>query len=106
MNFRLTESERLFEELITSIDRGMFGLNTGLSTGIPAFDKAIGGIQKKTYNLLFAGEGVGKSTFALHAYILYPIMNHFHNQLTDPEYKVDLKIFYYSLEVDRVDVLG
>lgn len=101
-----SNSDLIFEEFIEEIDRGRLGLNTGLSTGIVSLDKTIGGIQKKTYNLVFAAEGVGKSVFVMHTHILYPIVQHYHMLEKDPEYKTDLKIRFYSLEVDRVNILG
>ena len=101
-----SNSDLIFEEFIEEIDRGRLGLNTGLSTGIVPLDKTIGGIQKKTYNLVFAAEGVGKSVFVMHTHILYPIIQHYYMLEKDPEYKTDLKIRFYSLEVDRVNILG
>jgi replicative DNA helicase len=99
-------SSLMFGELIQKIDEGRLGLNTGLSTGIKPLDEGIGGIQKKTYTLIFGAEGAGKSVFTTHAYILSPLMEHFFRQKNDPDYLIDLKVYFYSLEVDRVNVLG
>jgi hypothetical protein len=103
----ITDTAKLMiDELLNKVNLGRCGLNTGLSTGIKSLDEAIGGIQKKTYTLLFGAEGSGKSVFTTHAFILFPIIEHFYHIENNPEYKTDLKIIYYSLEVDRVNILG
>lgn len=105
-NQYVSSSSFIFEELISEIERGIEGQNTGLSTGIQPLDELTGGVQKKNYTLIFGPEGSGKSVFTIHSHIMYPIVQHLYQQKNDPNYTKDLKIFFYSLEVDRVNILG
>jgi replicative DNA helicase len=100
-----TSSERLFNECMDVVEKGRLGNNTGFSTGIPSLDEATGGIQRKTLTTIFGAEGAGKSVLAKHGLILFPIIEHYIMKATYADYKTDLKIRFYSLEVDRVNII-
>lgn len=80
------------ENLIAQIDKGLEGKNWGLSMGMPKLEQYVDGVSQSTYTLLFSGSGVGKTSFALYAYIYRPIMDNLDNL-------ENLKIIYISLEM-------
>lgn len=79
------------ESLIKQIDIGRLGKNHGFSMGLPKFESIVDGVIANTYTLLFSPSGVGKSSYALYAYIYKPLCEH----LDDGNFKV----FYASLEM-------
>lgn len=87
-----------FQDAKERVDQGLAGENLGLSTGMPKLDKLIGGVGRRTYTLIGANLGIGKTAFVDHAYVLRPY-------LLARENKQGLKIrtFYYSFEIGRTD---
>lgn len=83
-------------ELFKAINAGRIGKNIGYSTGIPKLDSYIGGLQKKTYYLIFSESGGGKTAIAL--YMIYRWL------VDDPNRKI--KIVYFSLEMSVNKLLG
>lgn len=79
------------ESLYQRIDNGRLGKNIGISTGLDKLDEVIGGIQKATYSLIFAGTSVGKTSFVLYTHIYKPLRE----RLGD----MNFRIVYYSLEM-------
>ena len=79
------------DSLYERIDAGMLGKNIGIPTGLSKLDDVIGGIQKATYSLVFAGTSVGKTSFVLYSHIYKPLMD----RLGD----LNFRIVYYSLEM-------
>ena len=84
----------LYERVENEVKRGLSGANDGIPIGFPVLNNYIG-LRKKIYTLIFAGSGVGKSSFAGEAYILNPIDWYLLNKNTSP---IKLKIHYFSLE--------
>lgn len=84
------------DELFDAIDKGRAGKNIGIKTGLPKMDGFTGGIQKKTYYLLFGLSGSGKSSMALYSYIFRPLMDKVENIL----------IVYFSLEMSSNSLLA
>ena len=83
-------------ELFDAIKAGRQGRNKGYSTGISKLDSYIGGIQKKTYYLIFSDSGTGKTSIAL--YMLYRCL------IDDPNRKI--KIVYFTLEMSPNKLLA
>lgn len=83
-------------ELFSAINAGRLGKNKGISTGIPKLDSYIGGLQKKTYYLIFSDSGGGKTAISL--YMLYRCL------VDDPNRKI--KIAYFSLEMSSNKLLA
>src|SRR5215217_5892167 len=79
------------DSLYQKIENGRLGLNIGITTGLPKLDDVVGGIQKATYTLIFAGTSVGKTSFALFTHIYKPLRE----KLGD----LSFRIVYYSLEM-------
>ncbi len=78
--------------------KGLAGENKGLPTGISKLDRAIHGVQKGVIIGLAGSPKSGKSSLADSAFVLSPYLY----SLTRPDIK--LKIFYWSLEMDRTSV--
>lgn len=97
----LHQSEADLENFFNEIDRGRQGLNKGLSMGFPRLDDFICGIQKGRYDLIFAAEKAGKSSFVLSSYILNP-----YDLLNKVDKTANLKVFYFSLEMSKNAVLS
>ena len=84
------------EQLFKNINAGREGKNIGISTGIPKLDSYIGGLQKKTYYLVFSDSGGGKTALSL--YILYRCL------IDNPNRKILIQ--YFSLEMSANKLLG
>ncbi len=82
----------------TTFLRGKNGENFGLSTGIPALNRAINGLQKKCSIGIAAAPKVGKTTLADFAFLISPYL-----QMLEQERLDDIEWIYFSLEVDRVN---
>lgn len=106
----------MFNEFLEEVDRGLEGLNRGLNTGIPALDEYISGFQRKRYYLIGAHPGVGKTGFVDTSFVINPynylnkiIKKAESEKLTSVEESLassKLKIFYFSLEIDRKSKIG
>lgn len=79
------------------VDAGRNGDNWGLSMGMPKLEQWIDGVSPSTYTLLFAGSGVGKTSFGLYSYIFRPLMD-----CPDD----DFRVIYYSLEMSADILFG
>lgn len=80
--------------LITEVFRGREGHNTGLNLGLPKFNAAINGIQKKCSYVVAAEKKVGKTAYVdmlwlLNIYLFNPDAN--------------VKWIYFSFEIDRIN---
>lgn len=82
----------------TVFEDGEKGYNAGLTTGIPALDIAIRGLQKKTSIGIASAQKVGKTTLADFAFVINPYLQVLkENRLDDVEW------IYNSYEVDRIN---
>lgn len=86
------------DDLFDEIKRGREGKNQGYSTGLNKLDGVIDGVCPKTYTLIFAGTGNGKSSFALFSYVYKPMMEHFNDG--------KFKCTYFSLEMSKKTILA
>jgi replicative DNA helicase len=87
---------KYWDKLKNSIERGKQGLNTGIPfAGFSTLSKYVKNIQQGRYDLIFAGTGVGKTSFVNSAYV-YGAINYLQS---NPGYIHDLEIIYYSLEI-------
>ena len=84
----------LYDKVSKEIDKGIAGENQGVTIGFPFLDNYIS-LRKKIYTVIFAGSGVGKSSFASEAYILNPIDWYLENRHNT---KKKLKIHLFSME--------
>lgn len=88
----------LFDRVIEEIDRGKLGLNEGLPHGFPKLVDYIPNVQKKTYYLIGASTGEGKTTIADQMF-LYSPYEYIKNTIDCP-YTIDID--YFSFEIDSV----
>ena len=91
-----------FQQTLSSIDRGIQGLNRGLDMGLDKLMTVIPGVQQKTYYLIGAESGVGKSAFSLNSFLFNPYSL---LKANNPE-GLSMKVFYYSLEIDKISIIS
>jgi hypothetical protein len=85
-----------YDEVLRQVQRGIEGLNKGLSMGLPKYGKEVDEVQKATY-YLFGGEtGTGKTAIVDQAFVIEPLL------FILKQDKLKLKIFYESYEVDKI----
>lgn len=68
---------------------------------LPKLNKVIPGIQKKRLITCTAGTKIGKSQLATFLYLIQPL----EYVLNNPDKEINLKIFYFSLEVSKEAIL-
>ena len=81
----------IIKNLFRIIDRGMLGLNRGVTMGLPKLETIMDGVQRQTYTIICGGTGSGKTTLALYSYVYKPLTAH----LGDMKHR----IVYFSLEM-------
>lgn len=82
---------------VETFKAGKEGLNLGLTTGIPALDVAMNGIQKASNYGVAAAQKVGKTTLVDYSFVLSPYLYMEKENRLD-----DLNYIYYSFEIGRV----
>ena len=90
----INEIDDLFQE----IERGREGKNQGFTMGLPKLEGIIDGVCPKTYTLIYAGTGNGKSSLALYSYVYKPMVEHF----DDGKFKCT----YFSLEMSKKTIMA
>lgn len=88
----------IFDDLLSSIDRGRKGLNEGIPMGFDRLVEYLPNIQKGRYHIIAGESGSGKSAFADTAYVFNPLEWYIKNK---EETDIKLKIFYYSFEIAK-----
>lgn len=83
------------KQLLTNIERGKLGRNIGISTGMPAIDSVIFGIQRKYLYTVGADTSGGKTSFAIDTFVYNLIKN---------AKNTPISILYYSFEMSA-DIL-
>lgn len=82
---------------VTKFTGGQQGLNVGWTTGVPALDKAILGIQQEQTYGIAAAPKCGKTTFADYAFLISPYLQ------AERENRLDeIEWIYFSYEISRV----
>lgn len=84
------------DDFLKSVEEGLAGKKKGLPGGLPRFDKKTYNVQLGKIHTIVASEKAGKTFFAVWRYILVPWMAGHR----------DIKWTYYSLEVDREQLLA
>lgn len=87
----------IFNDVLANIERGQLGLNKGLPMGFNRLVEYIPGIQQGTYYLIGGETGSGKTAFTDDAFLYNP----YDWYKANPNSGVKLKIFYWSLEIDK-----
>jgi replicative DNA helicase len=87
----------IFDDVLANIERGQLGLNKGLPMGFNRLVNYIPGIQQGTYYLVGGETGSGKTAFTDDAFLYNP----YDWYKAFPDVGVKLKIFYWSLEIDK-----
>lgn len=87
-----------YEQFLKEVERGKLGLNKGLPTGLPKFNKIMGGLQKETYYLIGGEPGTGKTAFVDQAFVIEPILY----IRAIKELNIKLKVFYESYEISKL----
>lgn len=80
------------KQFFNVVNKGKYGKNLGISTGIPKLDSIIFGIQKGTLYTIGADSGSGKTSFALDIFIYNLIKNAGDRTIS---------ILYYSFEMNK-----
>lgn len=88
---------KIFDSVTNEIAKGMSGLNEGLPHGHKSLVPYWPNIQQKTYYLLGASTGVGKTTFTDEAFIYNP-----YDYIMANETPFDMDLTYFSFEIDKV----
>jgi replicative DNA helicase len=86
----------IFNRAIEKIQNNLNNQNNCIPWGLPRFENVIPGIMQKKYYLITANTGVGKTQFT-DAFFMYKPLDFILGNETD----IKIKIFYYSLEVDK-----
>lgn len=87
-----------YNDFKKDISFGKKGSFRGLKMGLPKLEYFTYGVQKAKYFVLFGPEASGKSSLAINSFICNPYLDFINNKPN-----IDLRIKYYSLEVDRVE---
>jgi hypothetical protein len=82
---------------LKSYAEGQAGKKFGLPTGLDDFDNAINGIQKKSIYGIGAAPKVGKSSFVLHSFLIYPFMY-------AQKHGLNIHWKFFSFEMDRIKI--
>jgi replicative DNA helicase len=88
---------KIIQNVIHNIERGKLGLNKGLPMGFNRLVSFIPGIQQGTYYLVGGETGSGKTAFTDDAFVYNP----YDWYKAHPNTDISLKIFYWSLEIDK-----
>lgn len=86
----------IFDRALSRIRDNMHNQHNCIPWGLPRFENVVPGIMQKKYYLVTANSGIGKTQFT-DAFFMYRPIDFVLNTETD----IKLKIFYYSLEVDK-----
>lgn len=87
----------IVHDVLAKMETGRLGLNKGLPMGFDRLVKYIPGIQQGTYYLIGGETGSGKTAFTDDAFLHNP----YDWYKANPNNGVKLKIFYWSLEIDK-----
>lgn len=90
-----------FEKLNDEVDKGIRGLNSGVSMGFDRMDRFVG-IRRRIMNLIFGASGSGKSAFMHSAYILNP----FESIMRDRRPNLNFKVILFSMERSKIYILA
>jgi len=90
-----------FEILKNEVERGISGLNSGISMGFERLNKYIS-IRKSIYTIIMAGTGLGKSALLHNAYILNP----YDYLLSRKENKIKYKVILFSMERSKLHTVA
>lgn len=86
----------IFDRALERIKYNMHNEHNCIPWGLPRFESVVPGIMKGKYYLITANTGVGKTQFT-DSFFMYNPVNFVLNNNTD----IKVKIFYYSLEIDK-----
>jgi hypothetical protein len=86
----------IFDRALKRINENMLNEHNCIPWGLPRFENVVPGIMQKKYYLITANTGIGKTQFT-DAFFMYNPIDFVLNNHTD----IKVKIFYYSLEVDK-----
>jgi replicative DNA helicase len=95
----------LFQDFKDRVNEGKEGLNAGFSTGSPNLDSVINGVTNRTYYLIGGQLGTGKTALADHCFVLMPY-DEMINQPEDATRKLNLRVFYRSMEIDKISKIA
>jgi replicative DNA helicase len=86
----------IFNRALEKIRDNMRSEHNCIPWGLPRFENVIPGIMQKKYYLCTANSGIGKTQFTDSFFMYRPI-----DFVLNTETDIKVKIFYYSLEVDK-----
>jgi replicative DNA helicase len=86
----------IFNRALAKIKDNMHNEINCIPWGLERFENVVPGIMQKKYYLVTANSGVGKTQFT-DSYFMYRPVDFILNTETD----IKLKVFYYSLEIDK-----
>lgn len=97
----MQDSPKIFDNVLSEIDSGIKGLNSGLSMGFNRLVDVVPNIQRRNMYLVGGATGSGKSAFAMNSFVYSPYDDWKQNHSTTSK----LKIFVWSMEVDKTVLL-
>lgn len=92
----------LFQRFKAEVDRGVLGLNEGLPIGMNRLLTAIPNLQQKSYYLIGANTGEGKTTYMDDCFLYNPLEHVMDLILNGNPDNIDVEVLYYSFEVDSI----
>lgn len=88
----------IFDSVLEEIKRGQEGLNKGLPHGLSKLSQFLPNVQQKTYYLIGASTGCGKTTLVDQMFMYEPF--EYINNTPDCEFTLDID--YFSFEIDKI----
>ena len=92
----------LYNKLITTVDEGKLGLNTGLNMDLPRMIEFVPNLQKEAIYVLGGETASGKSAFAFDKFLYTPFED-FIDNFTD---EIKFKAFIWSLEISITSLVA
>jgi replicative DNA helicase len=93
-----------FKRFKEEIDRGMLGQNEGLPIGMDRLLQVVPNLQKKTFYLVGANTGEGKTTLVDDLFFYTPL-EYIANLKENPN-NIEVEVLYYSFEIDKISKIG
>lgn len=87
----------IFDDTLKRIEDNLKKEDNCIPLPLTRFSQVMPGIMQKTYTIITANSGVGKSQLTDYLYLYHPI----DYMLSNPQANLKIKVFYYSLEMDK-----
>lgn len=92
--------EHVIENIIDRRDRIVTGKLNCIPFDLPGYNYELPGIEQSQYIIVTANQKVGKTQLCDWLYLYTPI-EYVMRHIDDPEFDIDVKIYYFSLEMSK-----